>query len=155
MTEKPTPLTREGLAKFQEKLDHLVHVRRPEVAHRIQEARELAGSQNTAEYEDAKNEQALVEGEILQLEALIQNAVIIEEAHDGKMVELGVKVTIVNDKKEKKQYTLVGSAEADPKAGRISNESPVGKALMGKRVGEEVAIEAPAGVVHWTIKDIN
>ncbi|HXG35546.1 MAG TPA: transcription elongation factor GreA [Dehalococcoidia bacterium] len=154
MTDKPTPLTKEGLAKFKEKLDYLVHVRRPEVAQRIQEARELAG-QDAAEYEDAKNEQALVEGEILTLENLINNAVIIEDSHGTQRVELGCTVTMVNDKKETAQYTLVGSAEADPKAGRISNESPVGKALLGKGVGDTVEIEAPAGIMRWTIKKIS
>ncbi len=155
MTEKRTPLTREGLIRFQEKLEHLIHVRRAEVAQRIQEARELAGSQNAVEYEDAKNEQALVEGEILQLEALIQNAEIIEEAHDGHRVELGCRVTVVDENKEKKEFVLVGSAEADPKTGRISNESPVGKALLGKHVGEHVEVAAPAGTRRWKITAIN
>ncbi|MBI1886429.1 MAG: transcription elongation factor GreA [Chloroflexi bacterium] len=155
MAEKPVPLTREGLAKFQEKLDNLINVRRAEVARRIQEARELAGAQNTSEYEDAKNEQALVEGEILDLERLIQNAVIIEEAHDTQRVELGSTVTVINDKGQAAHYTIVGSAEADPRNGRISNESPVGKALLGKRVGDEIEVQAPAGMLRWTITGIS
>lgn len=155
MAGKPIPLTREGLAKLQKELEHLITVRRPEVARRIREAKEIVGAQNTPEYEDARNEQALVEGRILTLENIIQNAVIIEEAHDRQRVGLGSTVTILNHKGERETYTIVGSAEADPKAGRISNESPVGAALLGKSVGDEVEIKAPAGVLRWTIVDIS
>src|SRR5688500_9968072 len=127
MTLKQTPLTKDGLAKLEEELEHLKAVRRPEVARRIQEAKELASPQNNPEYEDAKNEQAFVEGRILTLEQLIQNAVLIDEdgAHHANSVQLGSTVTVHNDKGQEEQYTIVGSAEADPKVGRISNESPV------------------------------
>jgi len=155
MVEKTVPLTKEGLAKLQQELEHLIAEERPRVARFIQEARELAGAQNTTEYEDAKNEQARVEGRILQLQALIQNAVIIEEAHDLQRVGLGSTVTVNNEKGETAQYTIVGPMEADPKSGRISNESPVGKALLGKGVGDEVQIHAPAGVLRWTIAHIS
>jgi len=155
VNDKPTPLTKEGLTRFQERLDYLINSRRAEVAQLIQEARELVGSQNTAEYEDARNEQALVEGEILSLEKLIQNAEIIEEHHDSQRVDLGTTVTILDEKGKKASYTLVGSAEADPKKGRISNESPVGKALLGKRPGDQVKIEAPAGIIHWTVTGLD
>jgi transcription elongation factor GreA len=155
MVDKAVPLTKEGLANLQQELEHLIAMERPRVAHLIQEARELAGAQNTTEYEDAKNEQARVEGRILQLQALIQNAVIIEEAHDSQRVTLGSTVTVVNDKGEQARYTIVGSTEANPKNGRISNESPVGKALLDKRVDEVVQIEAPAGIIRWTITEIS
>ncbi len=155
MTDKAVLLTKEGLAKLQQELEHLITVERPRVARLIQEARELAGAQNTTEYEDAKNEQARVEGRILQLQALIQNAVIIEEARDLQRVSLGSTVVVINEKGEKARYTIVGSAEADPKNGRISNESPVGRALLGKQVGDEVQIQAPAGILRWTIADIS
>ena len=155
MPGKPVPLTKEGLAKLQQELEYLINVRRAEVAQRIHDAKELVGAQNTPEYEDARNEQAFVEGRILTLENIIQHAVIIQEAHDHQRVGLGSAVTIVNHKGERETYTIVGSAEADPKNGRISNESPVGLALLGKGVGDEVQVNAPAGALRWTIVSIN
>ena len=155
MADKSVPLTKEGLAKVEQELDHLITAERPRVAHLIQEARELAGAQNTTEYEDAKNEQAHVEGRILQLQALIQNAVIIEESHDSHRVTLGSTVIVTNEEGKKAKYTIVGSTEADPKNGRISNESPVGKALLGKRLGAKVQVDAPAGVLRWSITKIS
>lgn len=155
MAGKPVPLTKEGLAKLTQELEYLHTVRRAEVAQRIHDEKELVGAQNTPEYEDARNEQAFVEGRILTLENVIQNAVLIEEAHDHQRVSLGATVTVLNHKGEKEHYTIVGSAEADPKNGRISNESPVGTALLGKGVGDEVQVHAPAGVLRWTIVEIN
>jgi len=155
MPTKPVPLTKDGLDKLQKELDYLLTVRRAEVAQRIHDAKELVGAQNTPEYEDARNEQAFVEGRILTLENIIQNSVIIEEAHDHQRVSLGSTVTIVNHKGDRDHYTIVGSAEADPKEGRISNESPVGVALLGKGVGDEVQVNAPAGMLRWTILEIN
>src|SRR3990170_8741294 len=147
MPAKQVPLTKEGLTKLQGELDQLLTVRRAEVAQRIHDAKELVGAQNTPEYEDARNEQAFVEGRILTLENVIQNAVIIEESHDHQRVNLGSTVTVLNHKGERDNYTIVGSAEADPKAGRISNESPVGLALLGKGLGDEVKVNAPAGAL--------
>lgn len=155
MAGKPVPLTKDGLTKLQEELDHLINVRRAEVAQRIHDAKEMVGAQNTPEYDDARNEQAFVEGRILTLETLIQNAEIIEEAHDHQRVSLGSSVTVENHKGDKQTYTIVGSAEADPKEHRISNESPVGQALLGKTVGAEVQVEAPAGTLRWTILRID
>jgi len=155
MPGKQVPLTKEGLAKLQRELEHLLTVRRAEVAQRIHDAKELVGAQNTPEYEDARNEQAFIEGRILTLENIIQNAVIIEETHDHQRVNLGSTVTVINHKGEREHYTIVGSAEADPKAGRISNESPVGQALLGKGVGDEVQVHAPAGTLRWTIVRID
>jgi len=155
MPNKPLPLTKDGLDKLQKELDYLLTTRRAEVAQRIHDAKELVGAQNTPEYEDARNEQAFMEGRILTLENVIQNAVIIEQAHDHQRVSLGSTVTVLNHKGEKDHYTIVGSAEADPKAGRISNESPVGLALLSKGVGDEVQVNAPAGVLRWTILEIN
>ncbi|KKM17523.1 hypothetical protein LCGC14_1674920 [marine sediment metagenome] len=155
MAGKPVPLTKEGLAKLQRELDHLINVRRAEIAQRIHEAREMVGAQNTPEYEDSRNEQAFVEGRILTLETIIQNALMIEEAHDHLRVSLGSAVTVQNHKGETETYTIVGSAEADPKGHRISNESPVGEALLGKSVGDEVQVQAPAGSLRWTIVNID
>jgi transcription elongation factor GreA len=154
MVSKPVPLTREGLAKLERELDYLRTVRRQEVADRIHQAKELASTQNNAEYDDAKNEQAFVEGRILALEKMVQNAVIIEERHSSR-VELGSKVSVVTADGKEEHYTIVGSAEASPKDGRISNESPVGRALLGKSVGEEVQVQVPAGVLRLTITAID
>jgi transcription elongation factor GreA len=155
MVSKQIPLTKGGLAKLQKQLDELVTVRRAEVAQRIHDAKELVGAQNPPEYEDARNEQALVEGDILRLENIIQNAVIIEEHHDHQRVGLGSTVTVINHKGARDHYTIVGFAEADPKAGLISNESPVGMALLGKGVGDEAQVNAPAGILSWTIESID
>lgn len=155
MVSKPIPLTKEGFAKLQQELDHLINVRRAEVAQRIHDAKEMVGAQNTPEYEDARNEQAFVEGRILTLETIIQNAVVIEEARDHQHVNLGSTVTVQNHKGETESYTIVGSAEADPKQHRVSNESPVGQALLGKSVGTEIQVEAPAGTLRWTIVRIS
>ncbi len=155
MPGKPVPLTKEGLHKLQEELQYLLTTRRLEVAQRIHDEKELVGAQNTPEYEDARNEQAFVEGRILTLENIIQNAAIIEEHHDHQRVSLGSTVTVLNHKGTKEHYTIVGTAEADPKAGRISNESPVGTALLGKGVGDEVQVNAPAGTLRWTIVSID
>ncbi len=129
--------------------------RRGEIAQRIHDSKELVGAQNAPEYEDARNEQAFVEGRILTLENIIQNAEIIEEAHDHLHVRLGSTVTVLNHEGVKEHYTIVGSAEADPKEGRISNESPVGLALLDKNVGDEVQIKAPAGTRRWTIVSVD
>ncbi len=157
MVDKPVPLTKEGLAKLERELEHLRTVRRPEVADRIHQAKELASTQNNAEYDDAKNEQAFVEGRILTLEKTIQNAVIIDEkeAHTSGQVGLGSRVTLLGHDGKEQHFTLVGSAEADPKQGRISNESPIGQALLGKGVGEEVQVNAPKGILRFTITGIS
>ncbi len=155
MVSKPVPLTEEGFAKLQQELDDLINVRRAEVAQRIHDAKEMVGAQNTPEYEDARHAQAFVEGRILTLETIIQNAVVIEEAHDHLHVNLGSTVTIQNHKGETENYTIVGSAEADPKQHRVSNESPVGQALLGKSVGTAIHVEAPAGSLRWTIVRIS
>jgi transcription elongation factor GreA len=153
--DKPVPLTREGLAKLEAELEHLRTVRRQEIADRIHQAKELASAQNNAEYDDAKNEQAFVEGRIMTLESMIQKAVIIKEGTHSNRVELGSKVVVVNADGRKEHYTIVGSAEARPKDGRISNESPVGEALLGKTVGEEVQVQVPAGILRLTITAVS
>ena len=155
--EQQVLLTQEGLAKLEQELEHLKTVRRPQVAERIRESKELASTQNNAEYDDAKNEQAFVEGRILTLEQLIQNATLIDEeqAHHANQVQIGSTVAVVEGGGKKQQFTIVGAPEADPKLGRISNESPVGRALLGKRVGDEVQVSAPKGVLRFTITKIS
>ncbi len=155
MQDKPVPLTREGLAKLEQELEYLRTVRRQEVADRIHQAKELASAQNNAEYDDAKNEQAFVEGRILTLERMVQNAVIIEEHTHSSRVDLGSEVTVLTAEGREEHYTIVGSAEARPKDGRISNESPVGRALLGKAVGDEVQVQVPAGILRLTITAVS
>jgi len=155
MATKSVPLTKDGLERLKGELKNLQTVRRAEIAQRIHDSKELVGAQNAPEYEDARNEQAFVEGRILTLENIIQNAEIIEEAHDHLHVRLGSTVTVLNHEGTKEHYTIVGSAEADPKAGRISNESPVGLALLDKNVGDEVQVKAPAGTRRWTIVSVD
>jgi transcription elongation factor GreA len=144
MNNKPAYLSKEGLEQLREELDQLVNVRRAEVAARIHEAKEHGDISENAEYEDAKNEQAFVEGRIQSLSALIKNAVVIDEHHSTTHVQIGSTVELQSpDGKE--SFTIVGSAEAAPAQGRISNESPVGKALLGRRKGDSVVVSAPAG----------
>jgi len=153
MPERENFITPEGLAKLEEELEYLRTVRRQEVAERIQKAKELRSTVTSPEYEDAKNEQGFVEGRILELERIIKNAVIIHpEAAD--LVQLGSRVTVRHQDGSEEQYTIVGSVEVDPGEGKISNESPVGKSLLGKRVGDEVEVTVPAGVLKMTITEI-
>jgi transcription elongation factor GreA len=157
MVEKAQPITKEGLAKIEEELRHLETVRRQEVADKIRQAKELASTQNNAEYEDAKNEQAMVEGRILQLHSLIQNAELIDEdgAHKSKQVMLGSHVKVKTDEGKSQEYVIVGPAEADPREGKISNESPVGRALIGKKLNDEVQVSVPKGIISMKITKIS
>lgn len=138
-------LTREGLKKAEEELTELIQGRRPEVAERIRTARGFGDLAENAEYMEAKNEQALVEGRIATLEDLLSHAVLIEEEERQRGVAgLGAQVTVETEDGEEK-YAIVGPAEADPRAGRISNESPLGRALLGHKAGEEIEWDSPAG----------
>jgi transcription elongation factor GreA len=155
MSTKQVPVTKQGLVKIQKELDELVNVRRAELAQRIHDAKELVGAQNTPEYEDARAEQAFIEGRINELEEILDNAVIIEATHDHQQVSLGSKVKVKTHEGKEMSYTIVGIAEADPKEGKISNESPVGEALLGKKVGEEFEFKAPAGTLTWKIISVD
>lgn len=152
MPDKPVFLTPEGLQKLEQELEYLRTVRRRQVAERIHQAKEQGDVTDNAEYEDAKNEQAFLEGRIMTLEAILRNAVIIN--NDGTAsdtVRLGSKVTVIGPDGERSAYTIVGSAEAKPSEGRISNESPVGRSLLGRRVGEEVFVPTPEGLSRYLI----
>jgi transcription elongation factor GreA len=146
MEEKPVLISKEGLGKLEEELEHLVNVRRPQVAERIRAARDFGDIAENAEYTDAKNEQSLVEGRIQTLEAMVRNAVLIEDGAraDKGVVDVGATVKVRSEDGEE-SYSIVGPAEADPLAGRISNESPLGRALLGHKAGEEVAWTMPNG----------
>ena len=142
----PSLLTREGHKKLKEELEYLRTVKRQEVAERLGEAMEGGELIEDAEYEAAKNEQAFVEGRIRELEALLANARIIEETGTHNVVEIAARVTIQEDGNEPEEYVIVGPAEANPAEGRISNESPLGRALMDHRTGDEVHVDAPGGL---------
>jgi transcription elongation factor GreA len=139
-------LTREGYAKLQDELDYLRTKKREEIAQRLHEAMEGGELIENAEYEAAKNEQAFVEGRIKELEILLATARVIDESqHPNGAVQVGSTVTIQEEGMDSEIYTIVGAAEANPSIGRISNESPLGRALLGKKTGDKVLVEAPQG----------
>lgn len=142
-----TFLTSEGYQKLQEELEHLRTTRREEVAQRLHEAIEGGELLDNAELEAAKNEQAFLEGSIKELEILLATARVVDESEvDREIIQVGNKVTVQEEgMPDEEEYEIVGVAEADPGAGKISNESPMGKALLGKRVGDRVQVDAPAG----------
>ncbi len=148
-------ITRDGLAKLQAELEELRSVRRQEVASRILRAKEVGGTENNAEYDDAKDAQAFVEGRIMTLEAMLKNAVVIQDSKKRSLdkVVLGSRVTLYQDGKLA-FYTIVGRAEANPTDGMISDESPVGHALLGKKKGSSVEVPVPAGKLKLVITDI-
>jgi transcription elongation factor GreA len=147
-------LTKEGYEKLQEELKHLQTVKRQEVAERLHEAMEGGELIENAEYEAAKNEQAFVEGRIQELDLLLATAQIIEENGNGKKhdaIQVGAKVTIKEGNYEAETFTIVGAAEANPRDGKISNESPIGKAILGHKVGDSVKVETPGGTYNVKI----
>ena len=151
MAEQPTFLTKEGLKNLEQELHHLQTVRRYEVAERLHAAMEEGDIDENAEYDDAKNEQAFVEGRILTVEMMLRNATLIDDKAASDEVALGAKITIIEDGNPPELYHLVGAAEADPTKGKISNESPLGKALLGRRMGDAVQVHAPAGLLTFHI----
>jgi transcription elongation factor GreA len=147
-----TYLTRNGYQKLLEELEYLRTTKRQEVADRLHEAMEGGELIEDAEYEAAKNEQAFVEGRIQELEILLANARVVEETGKMEVVQIAAKVTIQEDGGDPEIYTIVGPAEANPREGRISNESPLGRALMDHRAGDSVTVDAPDG--SFTIRII-
>ncbi|MDI3258075.1 MAG: transcription elongation factor GreA [Kyrpidia sp.] len=156
MSEKEVLLTPGGLQKLEEELEYLKSVKRREVAERIKTAISYGDISENSEYEDAKNEQAFVEGRIITLEKMLRNARIIKDADvDTDAVSIGSTVRLKDlEFGDVVEYTIVGSAESDPVENRISNESPVGRALLGRRVGEIVDVEVPDGVLQYEILEI-
>ena len=154
--KKEILLTQEGYQKLEDEVEFLKTVRRREVAERIKIAISFGDISENAEYDEAKNEQAQLEERIMKLENMIRKAVIIDESKiDSNIVTIGSIVT-VNDMEfeEEVEYTIVGSAEADPYEGKISNESPVGRALLGRTIGDVVDVQVPDGVVKFEILEI-
>ncbi len=155
MSDGNTYLTAEGLVKLQSELASLKGSKRKEIAQRIQDAKELGDLSENAEYVEAKNEQAFAEGRIAEIENLLKNVTVIDERKSRKgVVNIGSKVTLKNTE-HTRVYHLVGSNEADPAAGKISNESPLGRAFLGKKVGESVSIEVPKGTITFEILKID
>ena len=156
MADKKVMLTEDGYNKLVEKLNYLKSVRRIEVAERLKAAIALGDLSENSEYDDAKNEQAFLEGEIQDLEVKIRNSDIIK-AGSSDVVQMGSKVSVVDlefAEDGPETFMLVGSTEADPDEGKISNESPLGQALLGQKVGAVVDVHAPAGIIKYEIKEI-
>ena len=150
-------LTADGLKEKQEKLEYLKTIKRAEISEQIKEARAFGDLSENAEYDEAKNEQARVETEIAQLEKVLRNAVVIERnSIDLSSVGIGTTVRILDmEYNEEEEYHIVGSVEADADKRRISNESPVGAALIGKKVGDIAEVSTPAGTIQFKIIDIH
>lgn len=151
---RETLVTEAGYLKLQEELEHLTTTKRAEIAERIKTAREYGDISENAEYDDAKNEQARIEQRIVQVEERIRTAQVVHDV-DSKKVGIGTTVTVIDKKSgSEEKYTIVGSPEADPMENRVSNESPVGKALVGHKKGDVVEIQIPKGTIKYEIKKI-
>ena len=155
MKEKKIYLTQQGFEELKKELDNLINVKRPANIQAIKEARALGDLSENADYDAAKNDQAEIEGRIKKIEKMLENVEIIEKG-DSSVVSLGTTVSIkyVDDEDETDEYQIVGSQEADPFMSKISNESPIAKAIMNKKVGDLVEVESPNGVYKIEIIDI-
>jgi transcription elongation factor GreA len=156
MSEKPAYLTRDGRAKLEAELEELVTSGRKQVAERIGAAKELGDISESGEYEDAKNQQAHLEGRIREIKGILSRAQLIDEENGhGNEVRVGSTVTVrIDGEDDEETWTIVGSAEAKPGAGKISNESPIGSALLGKRIKQKATVQTPSGVMKLTIVKI-
>ena len=156
MSDQKMILTKDGLKKLQDELENLKSVRRIEVAERIKQAIAFGDISENSEYDDAKNEQAFIEGRIQELEQKLRNVEVISEEKKSKsVVTMGCKVVVRDmELEEDMEYTLVGTAEADPEAMRISNESPLGAAILGQKVKKVVEVQAPVGTIKYKIMEI-
>ena len=157
MTNRETVLTPDGVIKLEQELQHLKTVRRREVAARIKQAIAFGDLSENSEYDEAKNEQAFIEGRIVTLENMLKNAKIIDEEDiSTDVVSVGSTVKLLDiEFNDVIEYTIVGSAEANPAKNKISNESPVGRALIGKTKGSEVEVSVPDGVIKFRVLEIN
>jgi transcription elongation factor GreA len=152
---KQVLVTKEGIKKLEAELEHLRDVRRPEVIENIHLARENGSTNENAEYDYAKDEQGQVEGRIQTIEGMINHATVIEGANHSRKVGFGSKVSLHSPGNQVEQFTIVGSVESNPAEGKISNDSPVGKALMGHSVKDKVEIPTPGGTIKYTIVKIS
>ena len=154
MSDIQSYITKDGLAKLKDELKELKNVKRKEIAWRIQEAKELGDLSENAEYAEAKNEQAFTEGRIIEIENTLKNAVVIDKSGGNGVVQVGSSITAKTEAGSR-QYTIVGSNEANPVKGLISNESPLGQAFLGRKAGETVEVKVPAGVVKYKIEAVS
>jgi len=149
-------ITRSGYKDLKSELDDLIRNKRREVAERLKEAKDFGDLTENSEYEDAKNEQAFIEGRILQINDILSKAEIVSERHNAKSVKIGSSVTLKNiSSNETVKYRLVSSIESDPLNDKISYESPLGISIINKKIGETVKVEVPAGVIKYEILDID
>ena len=157
MISKETLLTPEGVARLEQELNFLKTVRRREIAERIKQAIAFGDLSENSEYDEAKNEQAFIEGRIVTLENMLRNVIVIDDEDiSTDRVSIGSTVKILDiEFDETAEYTIVGSAEADPAKNKISNESPVGRSLIGQQIGSEVDVNVPDGVIKFRILEIN
>ncbi|MCZ7538773.1 MAG: transcription elongation factor GreA [Anaerolineae bacterium] len=157
MADEQQFLTAQGAAELRAELENLINVRRPRLAALLKEAISQGDLSENADYTDAKEQQAFLEGRIRYLENLLRVATILDDRENGKaagLVQPGVEVTVQMDGESPETYRIVGAAEADPRSGKISNESPLGAALLGRRVGDAVRVQTPGGVVEFQIVHI-
>ncbi len=147
-------LTPTGVEKLSAELEKLTGIERPALAGRLRDAIKMGDLSENADYIAAKEDQAFLEGRILEIEEILRQAVIIEKDAPTDQVSVGNKVTIVEEDGEPETYTLVGAQEADPRDGMISNESPIGNALLGKKTGDEVTVETPSGQIVFSVLKI-
>lgn len=157
MATKPVLLTDEGLKKLEEELEYLKTIKRKEIAEKIKVAISFGDLSENSEYDEAKNEQAMIESKISQLEAMLKNVQILDEDDlSTEHVNVGSKVKVLDlEFDEEFEYQIVGSTEANPEEGRISDESPVGKTLLGHSIGETVEVEVPDGTISFKIIEIS
>lgn len=153
--DKKTYITKEGLEKLEEELNNLKTVKRKEIAERIKEAKELGDLSENAEYQEAKDEQGFIESRILELQAISRNVEIIEKNKKDGTVRVGSTIKVKNEAGAEFTYTIVGSSEADPSAGKISNESPIGKSFLGAKKDEAVDVQVPKGTMKFTVIEID
>lgn len=152
-TKKDFYLTNDGITKLKDELDDLIANQRPKIAGRLKEAKEYGDLSENAQWDDAKDQQAFIEGRISEIENILKHTVIIEQPKSNGTVGLG-SVVHVEVEDGVQEYTIVGSPEANPEEGKISNESPIGQALLGRKKGDQVEVEVPSGKMTFMIKHI-
>ena len=155
MTDKEIYVTPEGLEKLKSDLEYLKTTKRKDISSRIASAKELGDLSENAEYSDAKEEQALMETKVLELEETLRNVKLITKAKGSKTVVIGSHISVVDPNGKQHEFDLVGSNEADPANGKISNESPLGKAFLGHAAGDEVTVSVPKGAVIYSLKKVS
>ncbi len=154
--QQPVFLTAEGIENLRRELEYLVNVRRPELARILRRAIQQGDLSENADYIAAKEEQAFLEGRIQQIETMLRNAVLIESNGPAGVVDLGSQVTVLEEGRETPEvFRIVGPAEADPLNGKVSHESPLGQALLGRRAGDVVTVDAPAGPITFRVLEVS